>query len=137
MKYFFLFVFLIFPVFLSAQEEKEVAVHISALQHGGQFTFGDKSIRFKKVVEDSRCPKDVTCIWAGEAKVLIEIIQKGALMEERVITVNSSDILLDFLEDDMLYFLNSVELFPYPTTKSKIADCNYVLSVRVSEMVKS
>lgn len=27
------------------------------------------SVEFVKVVEDSRCPSDVTCVWAGEVKV--------------------------------------------------------------------
>jgi hypothetical protein len=30
-------------------------------------------IRFVGVSEDSRCPRDVNCIWAGEAKVRLDI----------------------------------------------------------------
>lgn len=29
------------------------------------------TVEFVKVVEDSRCPTDVTCVWAGEVKVQI------------------------------------------------------------------
>jgi hypothetical protein len=30
-------------------------------------------IKFAEMVEDSRCPADVNCIWAGNAKVKIEL----------------------------------------------------------------
>ena len=30
-------------------------------------------VRFVSVIEDSRCPRDVTCVWAGEVKVSLEI----------------------------------------------------------------
>ena len=33
----------------------------------------EMQVRFVSVTEDSRCPRDVTCIWAGEVKVQIEI----------------------------------------------------------------
>lgn len=37
------------------------------VQHNGH------SIRFVSVVEDSRCPVDVTCVWEGRAKVALTI----------------------------------------------------------------
>lgn len=136
MKYLSLLFFLFFSILLSAQEQEEIAVYSSALQQGAQFTFGNKSIKFKEVVVDSRCPKDVTCIWAGEAKVLIEVSQNGKLLEERIIAVNSSNIPLNFSAEDILYTLNSIELLPYPTTKNNIPDKNYLLNMRVSEIAK-
>lgn len=33
-------------------------------------------MRFVEVVEDSRCPRDVDCIWAGNAKVKL-LVSKG------------------------------------------------------------
>jgi hypothetical protein len=36
-------------------------------------------VRFVAVTEDSRCPRDVTCIWAGEVKVQLEIRQSSQL----------------------------------------------------------
>lgn len=29
------------------------------------------TVEFVRVVEDSRCPKDTTCVWAGEVKVQV------------------------------------------------------------------
>jgi len=34
---------------------------------------GQMSVRFVAVTEDSRCPRDTTCVWAGEVKVQLEI----------------------------------------------------------------
>jgi hypothetical protein len=35
----------------------------------------DLSLKFSQVVEDSRCPEGVDCIWAGRAIVRIEIVR--------------------------------------------------------------
>ncbi len=35
-------------------------------------------IEFVRVVEDSRCPSDVTCVWAGEVKVQLSSRTGGA-----------------------------------------------------------
>jgi hypothetical protein len=31
------------------------------------------SVRFVELVEDSRCPTDTNCIWAGNAKIKIRV----------------------------------------------------------------
>ena len=38
----------------------------------------DTRITFKQVREDSRCPVDVTCVWAGDAKIEIVITPDGS-----------------------------------------------------------
>ena len=35
------------------------------------------SLRFLGVIEDSRCPTDTTCVWAGEVKVNFEILERS------------------------------------------------------------
>src|SRR5690242_2857181 len=35
-------------------------------------------IKFVEMVEDSRCPEGTNCIWAGNAKVKIEVRGKGS-----------------------------------------------------------
>lgn len=34
---------------------------------------GRLMLRFARVASDSRCPVDVTCVWAGNAEVLLEV----------------------------------------------------------------
>lgn len=38
-------------------------------------------ITFKEVLEDSRCPVDVVCVWAGNAKVTLEIRRTGKVAQ--------------------------------------------------------
>ena len=47
----------------------------------------DASITFKRVLEDSRCPVDVTCVWAGDAKIEIAISRNGAADDTRVLSI--------------------------------------------------
>ncbi len=53
-----------------AQTEETVTVAL------GKRTTADRGrlkIKFLEIVEDSRCPRDATCIWAGNAKIRISI----------------------------------------------------------------
>jgi len=34
-------------------------------------------IRFEEVLEDSRCPAGVQCVWAGDARVVLRLTQSG------------------------------------------------------------
>lgn len=47
----------------------------------------DARITFKRVLEDSRCPVDVTCVWAGDAKIEITISRNGAADETRILSI--------------------------------------------------
>jgi hypothetical protein len=44
-------------------------------------------ITFNKVSDDSRCPIDVVCIWAGDAKVELVIARNGPPVETRVVSI--------------------------------------------------
>lgn len=39
----------------------------------GRMEIDGQILTFKKVESDGRCPKQVTCVWAGEARVVVEI----------------------------------------------------------------
>jgi hypothetical protein len=55
------------PVRVRLGQEFNLRVGQQAEVEGGRFR-----VRFASVVNDSRCPPDVTCVWAGNAEVLIE-----------------------------------------------------------------
>jgi len=136
MKYLFLFGILICSISLSAQVQEENRIFNSVLQGGEQLEFGDKSIRFKEVISDSRCPKDVTCVWAGEAKVLIEIFEKGKRINDKIVVINTyaiDEIPLQFSAGGGIYSITAFKLFPYPSTTSKNDTMHYTLEMQVSE----
>lgn len=39
---------------------------------------------FKSALNDGRCPKDVTCVWAGEAEILIEINDGSETVSKKI-----------------------------------------------------
>ncbi|MFL5482211.1 MAG: hypothetical protein ACJ8AK_08450 [Gemmatimonadaceae bacterium] len=47
----------------------------------------DYRITFNRVTEDSRCPVDVQCVWAGDAKIELTLSRNGAPRDTRVISV--------------------------------------------------
>lgn len=98
--------------FQACSSEEGVLVKIDEeVQNNGVF------IKPLEVVEDSRCPLDVQCIWAGTTKVRVNL-RDGWRKEETVITLGSP---VEFAG-------NSVELlnvFPSPYSKSFIPKAEY------------
>ncbi len=45
------------------------------------------SVRFLNVTQDSRCPKDVQCIWAGQVSALVGVEENGASLGEFELTL--------------------------------------------------
>lgn len=129
---FFLF---LFSAGLLAQDQPqpESVIYSSQLQPGELLTFSNKAIRFKEVVSDSRCPKEVTCVWAGEAKVLVELFENGNFLEEKIITVSRGGIPLNFSAKEILYSIQGLMLLPYPSTKK--VDPDYSLEVKIIEKI--
>lgn len=76
------------------------------------------TIKFVEVVEDSRCPRDVTCIWAGNAKVKL-LVSKGKNRSQEV-ELNSG------IEPTAVtvfgFELSLKELTPYPDTSNPSRD---------------
>jgi len=136
MKYLFLIGFLICLNPVSAQDHKGKIIFNSVLKGGEQIKFGKKSILFKEVISDSRCPKDVTCIWAGEAKVMLELFEDGKLVSEKSVVINTNiidEIPLEFSVGGKIYCITGFKLFPYPSSASKEDEINYTLEMQVSE----
>ena len=52
-----------------------------AIGQKARITGENLEIRFKEVSEESRCARDVECIWAGRVVCLLEITQDGVLKE--------------------------------------------------------
>jgi predicted SPOUT superfamily RNA methylase MTH1 len=68
-----LFTILAFGGFVSAQS-KQISIRTGETKSVN----GSKlNVKFLGVVEDSRCPKGTTCIWAGNAKVSIRVWKKN------------------------------------------------------------
>jgi hypothetical protein len=53
-------------------------------------------VRFIAVTEDSRCPRDVACIWAGEVKVLLEIQPASKVKSQVELPEGGSTVVGDY-----------------------------------------
>lgn len=115
--YVFVAVFLL--AFLSMQELK--------LKIGESGKSKPLEIEFHSVVEDSRCPKGVTCMWAGNAKVLLKVKKNGAKPVDVELNTNSNPRTASYLG----YELTLKELRPYPESGETIKPSDYEVILTV------
>lgn len=59
------------PAFANRIDEVEVQINRQVRSTGGL------KIAFIELVEDSRCPADVQCVWAGNAKIKVRVTRNG------------------------------------------------------------
>lgn len=71
-------------------------------------------VKWQRLVSDSRCPRDVTCVWAGEAKIELQL-QKGSESAslELILPVEPNKPLPQALG----YSFELFEVSPYPGSK--------------------
>ena len=88
-------------------------------------------IRFVTVENDSRCPSDVTCVWAGNAAVRLQL---GTGKGSKTVTLNTSKSPSFVGETEYHgYKVKLVELGPYPRSDRKIAPRDYTATLLVSK----
>lgn len=89
------------------------------------------SLRFLPVRDDSRCPSDVTCVWAGNARVQL-LATNGR--ETKTITLNSNISAPSPADGSFAgYTVKLVNLNPYPLSKRRIAPGGYVVRLVVTQ----
>ena len=81
------------------------------------------TVRFVAVTEDSRCPRDVTCIWAGEVKVALAILPSQAEPQVEILEGGSTVA--------GVYRVTLVRVEPLPTSTAKIAPQDYRATLKI------
>ncbi|MEP6261403.1 MAG: hypothetical protein ABJ092_07480 [Gillisia sp.] len=119
--------------FVSLAQETPEIMHNALLQEGDLFSVGKVSVVFKEVISDSRCPKQVTCIWDGEAKVLLGIYENGKFLENRIVSSTAANSVQQFTAAGMIYNISGIQLLPYPEVHSKKIKPEYTLRLSLSE----
>jgi len=107
----------------SLGEEFELAVHQTA-----QISADNISVTFQEVLEDSRCPVDVTCIWAGLAEVSLQVAVSG---QEREISLSTSPPENSAVFENYTFLLISVR--PVPRSDQTMDRSAYFVTVRVDK----
>ena len=104
------------------------------LNYKQSVNIGDVSLKFEKVLSDSRCPTDVNCVWAGEAIVIIVVSTKGEDVYYKEVIIDASGTLSDF--NNLIFDSDTNKVFlsrilPYPKTSEEKDFDKYYLEILV------
>lgn len=107
---------------------------VTKLLFGSELGIDNLRVKFVNVINDSRCPKNVNCVRAGEAEVQIEIYKEDKLIETKVIEITPTTHL--FNELPILGMTNNsvikgYNLLPYPELGISIQKKDYTFQVIV------
>lgn len=90
----------------------------------------DLQVKFAAVSEDSRCPENVNCIWAGNAEVALDLIQGQCTTLLKLNTHQNSPGTEEGKSGR--YRVKLVKLDPYPRSDRKIASGDYTATLLIS-----
>ena len=110
-------------------EKISVSETVTKAKMGQLTSYGKTTIKLKEV-NDSRCPEDVSCIWAGEARVVVGIYREGIFEKDVNIIfspkgTDQENPLMLFKDNDNTYY--AYGLSPYPSQKTKTEQKDYEL----------
>ena len=126
MKVLLLSLFILLSVVIAPAKTDE-QISIKAGQQRTAKT-GRITVKFLELLEDSRCPADVNCIWAGVGRIKIRLSRNGNAAEFELNT-NQKDKPAVFQG----YTITLKSLTPYPTTTSKYSQSAYTATLVVSK----
>ena len=86
-------------------------------------------ITFEDVPEDSRCAKDVVCVWEGRVRVLLDVTQNGLSEDLQLIAPGLTDQYVIQMYKDYQF---SFGVAPYPESTTEIALSDYRLLLTVT-----
>ena len=87
-------------------------------------------VEFHSVAEDSRCPRGVNCVWAGNAKILLKVKKDAGKPADVELNTNINPKTSRYLE----YELRLRELRPYPESDSTIKSSDYEVTLTLHKL---
>jgi hypothetical protein len=130
-KYIIILLSLILISFACKKESGSASVNpkIEISKGDKYFVSEHMSVSLDSVLNDSRCPSNVNCIWEGNAEVRF-VYLNGTKMVKFSLNTNSSmrkDTLLDG------YTIELVRLTPYPDTEKVIEQKDYKAELKIEK----
>ncbi len=96
-----------------------------------EVTLKSESLRIKlvEVKDDSRCPSDVTCVWAGTATARVEVSFRGKGHKSLTLSLMNNSAPVEYRN----YKISMTGLSPYPRSDRKIAPRDYEATLLVTK----
>jgi hypothetical protein len=91
----------------------------------------DLALKFVAVPQDSRCPANVNCVWAGDAEVALESVHDKCTTALKLHTHQGSSTSNEGKVG--AFRVKLVKLDPYPHTERKISPSDYVATLLVTK----
>jgi hypothetical protein len=88
-------------------------------------------LSLEKVLDDSRCPEGVNCIWAGHVKVAVQVLQNKEMKKIELGLEEGKKGLAEAKIGG--YTLKLEKVSPYPKDGQKIKPEEYVVDFRLRE----
>ena len=102
------------------------------IKYGQELTVKGQNlkVKFGSLLDDSRCPTDVKCVWEGDAKILISVRRANARASN--IELHTS---AHFKQAGKYqrYVIKLVALDPYPRTRGKEKQGDYVATLLITK----
>jgi len=132
MKTIYLFLALIAISFISCEKETVPDSFSFGLENdfkiNGEYHSADNSLKFKITeINDSRCPSDVVCIWAGKADVKIEVESPVT----GTIVLSTYDNPVDTVGN---FSFKIIDVLPYPISTKAIQLEDYNVTLKIVEL---
>ena len=114
------------PFFGAAPQDKTVSVKVDQ----EKVVPGTKiKVKFIELIEDSRCPTDVRCVWAGNGKIKLRL-SKGS--DEEIVELNT--LVKPQAVEFGGYRFKLTGLAPRPRSNVRISRLGYVAALTVKRL---
>lgn len=87
-------------------------------------------IHFVKVKDDSRCPAEVQCVWAGDATAMFDVLHNDETVSSFEVSLSHPEKEIEVEQKHYIVKLASVD--PYPSVSKVINPEEYRVSVKVT-----
>jgi len=113
--------------------EVELNVFSASLCLGDELNFGDRRIKFREIISDSRCPNNpiVMCIWAGQVRVKVDVYEKREFVGS--VEFSGTQSIDHLFANSKELKISLVNVKPYPVNPGKIPAEDYMVSFRLTE----
>jgi len=111
---------------------QDTPVQSFELVENAHLVFEGQKVHFEKVISDSRCPKDVTCVMAGWAMVKLTLVTAGDNSEQslelKIPAMLVGDVMPVVFKNDAGQLLIQ-KLTPYPISSEAFDARDYCLTL--------